>query len=217
MNRRYDAVLFDLLTALLDSWSLWNTVAGSEQAGRRWRTAYLAITYRAGRYQPYEELVATAAASVGLSGQLADELSARYGEIEPWPEVASVLGTLHAAGVPLGVVTNCSETLGRLAASRIPVPFSVIVTAERAGCYKPEPQPYRLALGELGVVAERCLFVAGSAYDLFGTARVGLPTWWHDRIGMTAPPGAPAPIARHPTLALLLVHALSRARTDAHE
>jgi hypothetical protein len=59
--------------------------------------------------------------------------------------------------------------------------------------------------------------VAGSAYDLFGTARVGLPTWWHDRIGMTAPPGAPAPIARHPTLALLLVHALSRARTDAHE
>jgi hypothetical protein len=32
-----------------------------------------------------------------------------------------------------------------------------------------------LALDELGVVAERCLFVAGSAYDLFGTARVGLP------------------------------------------
>ena len=70
MNRRYDAVLFDLLTALLDSWSLWNAVAGSEQAGRRWRTAYLAITYRAGRYQPYEELVATAAESVGLSAQL---------------------------------------------------------------------------------------------------------------------------------------------------
>ena len=131
------------------------------------------------------------------------------GRSNPGPKSPSVLGTLHAAGVPLGVVTNCSEALGRLAASRIPVPFSVIVTAERAGCYKPEPQPYRLALDELGVVAERCLFVAGSAYDLFGTARVGLPTWWHDRIGMTAPPDAPAPIARHRTLAPLLAHALS--------
>ena len=209
MNRRYDAVLFDLLTALLDSWSLWNAVAGSEQAGRRWRAAYLAITYRTGRYQPYEELVAAAAELVGLSTHLADELAARYGEIEPWPEVADVLGALHAAGVPLGVVTNCSEALGRLAASRIPVPFSVIVTAERAGYYKPEPKPYRLALDELGVVAERCLFVAGSAYDLFGTARVGLPTWWHDRIGMTAPAEAPAPIAHHRTLAPLLAHALS--------
>ncbi|MGO8892820.1 MAG: hypothetical protein ACLP8X_18045 [Streptosporangiaceae bacterium] len=26
--RRYDAVLFDLLTALLDSWTLWAEVAG---------------------------------------------------------------------------------------------------------------------------------------------------------------------------------------------
>ena len=31
MIRRYDAVLFDLLTGLLDSWTLWNAVAGSEQ------------------------------------------------------------------------------------------------------------------------------------------------------------------------------------------
>ena len=46
MSRRYDAVLFDLLTALLDSWSLWNDVAGDADAGRRWRAEYLRITYR---------------------------------------------------------------------------------------------------------------------------------------------------------------------------
>jgi 2-haloalkanoic acid dehalogenase type II len=209
MTRRYDAVLFDLLTALLDSWSLWNSVAGSEQAGRRWRAAYLAITYRTGRYRPYQDLVAGAAESIGLPRRLADQLATHYGDIEPWPEAGSVLATLHEAGMPLGVVTNCSESLGRRAAGRIPVPFRVIVTAERAGCYKPDPRPYRLALDELGVEAERCLFVAGSAYDLFGTSRVGLPTWWHDRIGMTKPPDAPAPIAHHCTLTPLLAHALS--------
>ena len=209
MSRRYDAVLFDLLTALLDSWSLWNAVAGDAESGRRWRTEYLRITYAAGRYLPYEQLVGDAAQAIGLPRRLADELAARYSDIEPWPEAGGVLGELHDAGVALGVVTNCSETLGRLAASRVPVPFRVVVTAERAGHYKPDPIPYRLALGELGVDAERCLFVAGSAYDLFGTARVGMPTWWHDRIGMTPPPDAPAPLAHHRTLTPLVAHVLA--------
>jgi 2-haloacid dehalogenase len=30
--RRYDAVLFDLLTALLDSWTLWADVTGDPRA-----------------------------------------------------------------------------------------------------------------------------------------------------------------------------------------
>jgi 2-haloalkanoic acid dehalogenase type II len=204
MNRHYDAVLFDLLTALLDSWTLWNSVAGSEDAGRRWRAEYLRITYGTGRYRPYEELVADAAAAVGMPRDLAGELSARYSEIAPWPEAPSVLSGLHRAGVPLCVVTNCSETLGRLAAARLGVPFAVLVTAQRAGYYKPDPHPYRLALQELGLPPERCLFVAGSAYDLFGTTLVGLPAWWHDRIGMALPPGAPQPLARHATLTPLL-------------
>ena len=88
MARRYDAVLFDLLTALLDSWSLWNAVAGSADAGRRWRAEYLRITYATGRHEPYEQLVADAAEAVGLPRHLAEGLAARYGDIAPWPDVA---------------------------------------------------------------------------------------------------------------------------------
>jgi len=139
MARRYDAVLFDLLTALLDSWSLWNAVAGSEDAGRRWRAEYLRITYATGHYRAYEDLVGEAAEAVGLRRSLADRLTACYGEIAPWPEAQAVLGSLHRSGIPLGVVTNCSEALGRVAADRVGVAFSVVVTAERAGHYKPDP------------------------------------------------------------------------------
>jgi 2-haloacid dehalogenase len=209
MTRRYDAVLFDLLTALLDSWWLWNAVAGDADIGRRWRAEYLRITYTIGRYQPYEQLAADAAYSVGLPRRIADDLAARYGEIEPWPEVHGVLGELSHADIPLGVVTNCSEKLGRLAASRVPAPLRVMVTAERAGSYKPDRLPYRLALDEIDVVAERCLFVAGSAYDLIGAARVGMHTFWHDRIGMIPPADAPAPLAHHRTLTPLVAHLLS--------
>ena len=38
------AVLFDLLTALLDSWTVWNAAAGSEEKGRAWRAEYLRRT-----------------------------------------------------------------------------------------------------------------------------------------------------------------------------
>ena len=51
------AMLFDLLTALIDSWTLWNSVAGSEASGRRWRAEYLRLTYGCGAYVPYETLV----------------------------------------------------------------------------------------------------------------------------------------------------------------
>ena len=92
---KFDAVLFDLLTALLDSWALWNLVAASPKAGRKWRAAYLRRTYETGAYRPYETLVAEAAAEVGLSPTLAAQLAARYGELEPWPEVREVLGALR--------------------------------------------------------------------------------------------------------------------------
>ena len=45
-----------------------------------------------------------------------------------------------------------------------------------------------------------CLFVAGSPYDLFGTCRVGLAAYWHDRVGMTLPPNAPKPMFHHHSL-----------------
>jgi 2-haloacid dehalogenase len=203
-DHRFDAVLFDLLTALLDSWSLWNNVAGNPEDGGKWRADYLRRTYETGAYRPYELLVAEAASEVGLSPALAGQLALRYRELKPWPEAREVLGALRRKGLALGIVTNCSEELGAKAVACTGVAFDVVMTAERAGYYKPDPRPYQMALGELGVLPGRCLFVAGSAYDLFGTGKVGLPTYWHDRIGMAPPPGAPEPLAHHRSLHPLL-------------
>lgn len=184
---KYRAVLFDLLTGLLDSWTVWNRVAGSEAAGRKWRAAYLELTYGCGAYRPYESLVAEAAGDEKLALRLSEEWST----IEPWPEAPRVLEQLNC---PLGIVTNCSEELGRAAAARVGVPFEVIVTSERAGFYKPDPRPYRLALEELKLEPGEVLFVAGSGFDLVGTGRVGLDTYWHNRVGLKRPENAPPPM-----------------------
>lgn len=202
MALKYQAVLFDLLTALLDSWTVWDHAAGSQARGRAWRAAYLKLTYGCGGYRPYETLVAEAAASVGLGAEYAAKLEADWQSLTPWSGVTPTLAALRETH-RLGVVTNCSERLGRMAAECVGVPFDVIVTSERAGYYKPDPRPYQLALHELDLPPRRVLFVAGSGFDLFGTARTGLDTYWHNRVGLPAPHGAPPPLTEQHDLAAL--------------
>jgi len=203
------SVCFDLLTGLLDSWTLWNAVAGDAEDGARWRAAYLQQTYQTGAYRPYETLVLEAAELVGLPGDYATRLAERYAELRPWPEVGGVLRTLRRNGLSLAVVTNCSERLAAVAVHRIGVPIDVVVTAERAGFYKPHPRPYLLALEELGSTPTESLFAAGSAYDLIGSSNVGIPTYWHNRIGAAAPQDAPVPAAQRRNLRALVAFARS--------
>lgn len=186
------AVLFDLLTALLDSWTVWNRAAGSEAQGRAWRADYLRRTYGCGAYQPYEQLVQEAAAAVGLPASAPQALEAHWVELPVWDGARELLQALRPH-CRLGVVTNCSDRLGRQAASLLGVDWDVVVTSEEAGFYKPDPRPYALALARLEVRPEDAAFVAGSGYDLFGTSQVGLRTYWHNRVGLSLPEGAPAP------------------------
>jgi len=182
-GRRYDAVAFDLLTALIDSWTLWNEVAGSAEAGLTWRRRYLALTYQAGAYVPYEGLVARAATETGVPAEAAHALARRFDELPPWPETHAVVAEL-ARRVPLGIVTNCSQRLGAIAAARAGGPFAAVVTAEAVGCYKPRPETYRAMLAALDVDPARVLFVAGSAADVPGARTAGMTVYWHNRIGL---------------------------------
>ena len=185
------AVLFDLLTALLDSWSVWNASAGSEASGRAWRAEYLRLTYGCGSYVPNEDLVRQAARTTGLAPSAADALEANWLSLPVWSGAQAALDRL-AGRTRLAVVTNCSTRLGRMAAARLRTPWDVVITAEKAGFYKPDTRPYRLALDMLGVSAAEAAFVAGSGYDLIGTSAVGLRTYWHNRVGLARPDGAPA-------------------------
>jgi 2-haloalkanoic acid dehalogenase type II len=198
----YDAVLFDLFSGLLDSQPAYDEVARSASLGSRWRSEHSRLCYSAGDYRPHDDLVAEAARRIGLSPDRAPALVARLGELRPWPEAPAVLAQLRAT-VKIGVVTNCSDEVGRRAAAKVGVPFDVIATAEVAGAYKPRPEPYRLALEALDVNAARTLFVAGSPDDLTGANRVGMPVYWHNRRGLDLG-GRARPLVEHDSLAPLL-------------
>ena len=193
-----EAIAFDLLTALIDSWALWASVSGEAERGHAWRRASLRLITAAGDYVPYEDMVSCAAAEVELPPARADELLARWGELRPWPEVPDVLARLR--GRRLAIVTNCSQRLAESAAAATGGSFEAIISAERAGAYKTDPRAYRAGLDALGLPPERVLFVAGSAHDVPGAGAVGMPVYWSNRQGLPVAEGPP-PRFNRPDLA----------------
>ncbi|RAO72205.1 uncharacterized protein BHQ10_008217 [Talaromyces amestolkiae] len=189
------AVIFDLLTALLDSWSLWDKAANDNpEQGYKWRRRYLELTFGCGAYQPYEELVRTSAKDVGLPETAPTHLIDNWDGLQPWPEAKQTLEKLKGKGYALGVVSNCSIELGRRALQRCETAessmFNAFVTAEEVGFYKPHPDTYQAILSALGVEPDEAIFVAGSSGDVVGAAAVGMQVVWHNRIGLPALPGS---------------------------
>ena len=201
---RYDAVGFDLLTALLDTLPLWRRSAGDDERGTRWH----AENQRRLRGRPYRDfaaLVRESATAVGVTAAQAEHLLAHWDESDPWPDTVAALGALGV--LPHFIVTNCSTRLGEAAARRAGE-FALVMTAEAAGAYKPDPRPYRAALAALGLDGRRVLFVAGSAHDVGGATRSGMDVDWANRHGAAMPADA-TPLVQAPDLAGLaaLVHA----------
>ncbi|QYT03513.1 2-deoxyglucose-6-phosphate phosphatase [Trichoderma simmonsii] len=183
---RPKVIIFDLLTALLDSWSLWDASTPSATAaeGRLWRARYLELTFSTGAYIPYEQLVHQAAKDVGLPESAPRTLLENWDKLQPWPEDAQVLEQLRLRGYKLGVVTNCSKRLGTIAAD-IVGKFDSIVTAEESGFYKPTEQAYQAILTKMGVQSQEVLFVAGSAGDVEGATNAGMKVVWHNKVGLS--------------------------------
>ncbi|KAH0440713.1 had-superfamily subfamily variant 2 protein [Colletotrichum camelliae] len=188
------AIIFDLLTALLDSWTIWNasTPTGTAAEGRKWRERYLELTFGQGAYAPYATLVTEAADDVNLPRSAPEALIRDWSNLAAWPEVGDVLSRLREKGYKLGVVTNCSAEEGNIAvrnAERAVAEseqknfrFDAAITAEDSGFYKPVLRAYHAILPELGVSADEVLFVAGSNGDVEGATEAGFKVVWHNKL-----------------------------------
>ncbi len=93
------------------------------------------------------------------------------------------LAALRARGVALGVVTNKAEQMAKTVLDRLYGEncFDVICAQGADHPAKPDPTTARLALADLGVSPEECLFVGDSDVDMqtarnSGTTAVGV-TW----------------------------------------
>lgn len=198
------AVIFDLFTALLDSWNIWEVAANDRQKGHEWRSHYLKVAFECGAYRPYKDLVREAAQQANLPATATDTLFSRWHEMRPWPEAPSVVRDLRSRGYQVGIVSNCSAELGHQALACLgPFTDYALVTAEEAGFYKPHPKVYEHILSVLNVNPRNALFVAGSNGDVIGAANAGMDVVWHNRMNFEALPGS-APLHEAKSLRVLL-------------
>lgn len=94
---------------------------------------------------------------------------------EPMPGALETLAGLRARGLELAVVSNwdvgLAEHLERIGAAAL---FRAVITSAEAGAAKPDPAPFHLALGRIGVEPARALHVGDEAEDEHGARAAGM-------------------------------------------
>jgi putative hydrolase of the HAD superfamily len=116
------------------------------------------------------------AATLGVpAGGLARRLTA---DVRPDASMLSAVRRFHEAGIRTALVSNSwaredySPDLGVL--------FDVVLLSGELGIRKPDPAIYELALRELGLPADRCVFVDDLGGNLKPAKALGMATIRHE-------------------------------------
>ena len=126
----------------------------------------------------YRERLASLLAShhvTGLDDAEVDELSHAWWRLHPWPDAVAGLRRLRERYI-ISPLSNASF-IGMVELARFAkLPWSCIITAENARCYKPKPEAYRTAISLLGMSPGEVMMVAAHNYDLAAARAEGMAT-----------------------------------------
>ena len=97
----------------------------------------------------------------------------------PYPGVTESLARLREAHVKMGVVTNkvAAFTLPLLEHSRLRHFFGSVVSGDTLPWKKPDPRPLLHACSELGVQAQKVLYIGDSIHDVEAARSAGCAVW----------------------------------------
>ena len=190
MIKRPSAILFDLDGTLLDTagdiaLALSRAFADHGHQG----PPPAAVRQMIGKGAPV--LVERAVAAQGLdlapAGQAAllERFFHHYGRLQeldecaaqPYPGARETLVALHAAGLPLGVVTNKYHRFATGLLQRLDLAgyLRVVVGGDTCERRKPDPMPLLHACAQLGVAPSTALMVGDSSNDVDAARAAGMP------------------------------------------
>ena len=104
-----------------------------------------------------------------------DWINRVWHRLNPWPDVVPGLQRLKRNYI-LGTLSNGNVALIVDMAKHAGLPWDVILGAEIAGHYKPQPEAYLNVMELLNLQPNQCLMVAAHNDDLMAAARCGMHT-----------------------------------------
>ncbi|MFD2673943.1 HAD family hydrolase [Gulosibacter bifidus] len=118
--------------------------------------------------------------AVGNAAEFAAEVTAEVvvsvrRSVDARPGALELLRDMHAAGIPLALVTNSSRTLVDAVVEGLGIEdvFATCVAAEDVTEGKPDPEPFVTAASRLGISAAQCLVIEDSRNGLRGALAAG--------------------------------------------
>jgi 2-haloacid dehalogenase len=127
---------------------------------------------------------------------LRERLMNLYLELEPFPEVPSMLEAVRGAGYRTAILSNGSPAMlaSLVGKAGLASAFDAVLSVEEVGVYKPHPRVYQLAVDRLGIQADAIAFQSSNGWDAYGAAAFGMRVVWCNRYGQRPErlPGRPA-------------------------
>ena len=111
----------------------------------------------------------------GLPETEIDALNRAWHRLDPWPDAVTGLARLKTKFI-LATLSNGNVALMINMAKRAGLPWDVILGAETARAYKPQPQAYLSAADWLGLEPHQCMMVAAHNDDLEAASALGFAT-----------------------------------------
>jgi 2-haloacid dehalogenase len=111
----------------------------------------------------------------GLSEAEIDHLNRAWHRLDPWPDTVEGLTRLKRRYI-LATLSNGNVALMVNMAKRAGLPWDVILGAEVAGAYKPQPEAYLRTAALLDLPPASCMMVAAHNDDLVAAAACGFRT-----------------------------------------
>ncbi|MFZ1917714.1 MAG: haloacid dehalogenase type II [Terriglobales bacterium] len=140
-----------------------------------------------GPYQTYRKVLESVVRAFGerLGFQPSpSEVLALPESVPLWPPFADTVAALRQLKkrYKLAIISNIDDALFAETRKLLGVEFEAVVTAERAGSYKPSLHNFELALQTLGIPREKLLHAGQSIYhDVVPARSLGIATVWVNR------------------------------------
>src|SRR5260370_22416790 len=130
----------------------------------------------------------------GLSEAEKDHLNRAWHRLAPWADAVAGLTRLKRKFI-IGTLSNGNIALLVNMAKRAGLPWDIVLSAELAHYYKPDPQAYQMPPALLGLAPRQVMLVAAHPNDLAAAAKQGLRTGYVARPLDSGAKGRPHPVA----------------------